>query len=85
LAFVAQWLLIYMTSGIVIQPEILPTFAQKIFSWNPTLHAVEWIRESYFFGYRTVVLDKFYPLEFGVSALFIALFIEKIFRRFLRR
>ena len=85
LAYVVQWIFIYTTSGIVIQPDIIPSFILDIFSWNPTLHVVEWIRESYFYGYKSVVLDKFYPFEFGVVALFAALFFERTFRRFLRR
>ena len=76
-------IIVYITSGIIFIPSALPQVFQDLVSWNPILHAVEWMRESYYADYRSPIIDKQYLIITGTSLLFIGLFIERAFRKFL--
>jgi len=70
----------YLTCGIVFVPSQLPEPLRTIVSYNPMLHAVEWMRTSYYLGYPSSVLDKAYLVEWGVGTIFLTLVIERAFR-----
>lgn len=76
---------VYLTSGIIFVPAALPEQILDIIYWNPVLHAVEWMRESYYIGYVSPILDKEYLLGSGALFLFMAMVIEKAFYSFLTR
>ncbi|HMO29417.1 ABC transporter permease [Enterovirga sp.] len=77
--------IMYVTSGVLFIPSALPQQAAAVVSWNPVLHAVEWMRESYYLGYQSTVLDKEYLIGCGLGFFFAALLMEKVFRSFLTR
>jgi capsular polysaccharide transport system permease protein len=47
---------------------------------NPVLQCVEWIRESYYWDYRSEVLDRAYVLELATIMIAMALLIERLMR-----
>ena len=75
-------IVIYMTSGVLFVPEALPEQARYVLSFNPILHAVEWMREAYY-GVHSRTLDKTYLLGFGSISLFIGLVSMRFGRAFL--
>ncbi len=78
--YVLLFIVLYMTSGILFMPAAVPEIVQKILAFNPTLHIVEWMREAYFEGYVSPVLDKTYLVSWGVGSLFIGLALERLIR-----
>jgi len=74
-------IVLWMSSGILFLPSSLPVFVQTIISYNPTLHAVEWMRTAYFMGYTSTILDKGYLISWGVGTLFSGLVLERLIRR----
>lgn len=77
-------LVIYLTSGTLFVPSLMPQQAISVLSWNPVLHGVEWMRAAYFLGYPTQVLDKFYMLSFASVAMLAGLVIERLTRGIFR-
>ena len=70
---------IFVLSGIFYLPRSLPPFAQDILQWNPVLHCVEWMRMGTYLTYDPL-LDRFYVLAFGATALALGLVLERIYR-----
>lgn len=70
----------YMSSGVLFVPDALPELARQILSWNPVLHAVEWMRVAYYEGYGTRTLDPTYLIGSGVCWLFLGLAFERLIR-----
>lgn len=66
-------------SGIFFVPKSLPPDAQYILSFNPVMHCVEWLRTATYLTYDPV-LERTYPIAFGLIALVIALSLERIYR-----
>lgn len=83
--FTLGYIILYMSSGVIFVPSALPQQVLDIVSWNPVLHAVEWLREAYYLGYNSPVLDKEYVISIGLGLLFSALLMEKTFRSMLTR
>jgi capsular polysaccharide transport system permease protein len=77
--------LVYITSGVLFVPDALPEPVRWWFSWNPMMHAVEWMRQSFYLGYVSLVLDKRYMVGLGAGLFFAALTIERGLRKFLQR
>lgn len=77
--------LTYATSGVLFMPDAMLEEVRYIFSFNPVLHAVEWMREAYYVGYVSMVLDKSYLVGFGAISLVLSLVIERVLRAFLLR
>lgn len=74
-------ILIYILSGTLFVVSSLPTAISYPLSFNPVLHAVEWMRTSYYEGYNSQVLDKQYLILFGLTALCLGLLLERLLRR----
>ena len=70
---------LFFISGIFYIPSLLPPEAIALLWWNPVLHLVEWIRESYYPNYESSVLDIRYPLFVGLVLTFLGLFGERFF------
>lgn len=74
---------IYLSSGTLFLVSSLPYPAAAAVSWNPVLHAVEWMRVAYYPSYPEQVLDRTYLIAFGICSLFLGLGTERLFRRIL--
>lgn len=74
-------ILIYILSGTLFVVSALPESLVYPLSFNPVLHAVEWMRIAYYEGYSDRVLDKEYLIGFGATALCLGLLMERMFRR----
>jgi capsular polysaccharide transport system permease protein len=70
----------YMSSGIMFVPDALPEIARYYLSFNPVLHAVEWMRSAYYPGYGSLVLDKTYLLYWGIGTVFVGFGLERLLR-----
>lgn len=70
-------ILMYVSSGVVFVPTSLPEKFRNILWYNPLLHAVEWLRSSYYDGYGYGMLDRSYLLWSATVILFIALVLER--------
>ena len=73
----------WATSGVLFLPDAFPPQIQYALSWNPLLHAVEWIRQAYYAGYKSAVLDRSYILWVAGTTLFASLTATRYMRRFL--
>lgn len=74
-------ILVYAFSGTLFVVSALPSQLAYALSWNPVMHAVEWMRSAFFPTYGSLVLDKYYLLSCGVGALCSGLVLERIVRR----
>lgn len=63
-------MLIWITSGILFLPSSIPEPLRDILYYQPVTHLVEWMREAYYPGYNSVILDKTFVT--GYSLFFIA-------------
>ena len=72
--------LVYIASGTIFVISSLPEAISKPLSYNPVVHAVEWMRVAYYPTYSTKILDKQYLIGFGMTSLFIGLLLERILR-----
>jgi ABC-type polysaccharide/polyol phosphate export permease len=57
-----------------------PEIARYYLSFNPVLHAVEWMRSAYYPDYGSLVLDKTYLLYWGIGTVFVGLGLERLLR-----
>ncbi len=73
----------WFTSGVVLNPEVLPEQIGYWLSWNPLLHCIEWLRSSYYDDYPARLLDKGYLLEVGFGSLALGLLMQRTMKRFL--
>jgi capsular polysaccharide transport system permease protein len=76
-------IVIWMCSGVLFVPDALPEIGRQIVSWNPVLHAVEWMRVAYYGSYSSRTLDKTYLLAFGYGSVFISLAVIRFGQRML--
>ncbi len=80
LGYTLSVIVLYAGSGILFVPNSLPQVARYYLSFNPALHAVEWMRSAYYPGYGSETLDKTYLLTWGLVSVFGGLAFERIFR-----
>ena len=73
-------IILWITSGVVFYPEALPEVVRYGLSFNPCVHAIEWMRMAYFDGYTSTVFDKVYLLGFGLISLLLGLVMERLLR-----
>jgi capsular polysaccharide transport system permease protein len=78
--YVLILIVVYAASGIVFVPDNLPQNYQYYLSFNPVLHAVEWMRSAYYPGYGSHILDKTYLLGWGLCTVFGGLLLERLIR-----
>lgn len=74
-------ILVYILSGTLFVVSALPDAITYPLSYNPVLHAVEWMRLAYYEGYSDRHLDKQYLIVFGMTSFCLGLLLERIFRR----
>lgn len=73
-------IVIYITSGTLFIVSALPDEISYILSWNPVVHAVDWMRSAYYPTYSTKILDKHYLLGVGLGSLCLGLTLERALR-----
>lgn len=73
-------IVIYLTSGTLFIVSALPDQISYILSWNPVVHAVDWMRSAYYPTYSTEILDKQYLISFGLGSLCLGLTLERTLR-----
>jgi capsular polysaccharide transport system permease protein len=82
--FVAlEIIVLWIASGIGFVPDALPEVARHILAYNPMLQVVEWMRSAYYDGYGDLLLDRGYPIAFGMGAVFLGLLLERAMRGYL--
>lgn len=74
-------ILVYILSGTLFVAAALPEALVYPLSFNPVLHAVEWMRIAYYEGYSDRILDKEYLIGFGMTSLSLGLLMERMLRR----
>ena len=82
LAYILVIIAIYASSGIIMNPETLPSSVGDYFYWNPVVHCVEMVRSAYYPDYTTRLLDIRYPFILGFSTFSLGLGLERALRRF---
>jgi capsular polysaccharide transport system permease protein len=83
-----QWATVYMlltiflwiTSGAYFVPSAMPAALRELMYWHPILHCIEWIREAYFEGYHSLILDKYYVVGVALATIFMGLLLERLLR-----
>lgn len=76
--------LLYFFSGIFYVPGMMPDWARDVLSWNPLLHAIDWLRASFFSAYQPHWLDRRYLAICAILALVAGLCAERALRRRVR-
>ncbi len=74
-------IVVYLTSGVLFVPSMLPEGIGSVLSYNPVLQSVEWLRTAYYPAYNSRLLDRSYVWEFSSICLLIGLFMERALRR----
>ena len=82
IGYVLILIVFWITSGVVINPELLPQQIGDWLAWNPLLHCIEWIRSGYYPDYPTRLLSKSYVLEVGFGSLALGLLMQRTLKRF---
>lgn len=83
--YVLFQLSMWFASGVMFVPESLPEVARYWLSFNPLLHLVLWMRSAYFEGYGSLMLDRAYVLEWGLTSTAAGLLLERLIRGRLMR
>ncbi len=78
--YVLFLILFWLTSGVALNPETMPTEIGNWFAWNPLLHCIEWVRAAYYPDIPTRLLDKNYVLSVGAGSLALGLVLERMLR-----
>jgi len=72
---------LFFTSGKFFLVEQMPPSAQEFLYYNPILHLVSWTRSGYYSEYNSTFLVPSFPIGMTLVLLFVALFLERTFRR----
>lgn len=72
--------LMWCSSGAAFMINSIPTPYRDWLAFNPLLQCVEWIRDGYYWDYRSEVLDRAYVLEFSTILILMVLVIERFLR-----
>lgn len=68
---------LYITSGVALVPSSFPETVRNIAYYHPLLQTVEWMRTAYYSDYGSLVLDRAYVLEVGISSICLGLLLER--------
>lgn len=74
---------IYLSSGAPIYLHSFPDIVAYYCSFNPTFHAVEWVRSSYYLGYPAYQLSKTYLIGWAFGSLAVGFTLERALRRYI--
>ena len=73
-------ILLWVTSGAYFLPGALSGQIRGYLYFHPFVHCIEWLREAYFSGYHSVLLDKPYLLGCGLWSVSTGLVMERMLR-----
>lgn len=68
--------ILFFTSGVWFTLDSLPPAIRKWAVLNPLAHVIEWIRDAALPTFSSLHVDHLYPFQFGLTCLFIGLFID---------
>lgn len=71
----------YFLCGIFFLPDLMPPFAREFLAYNPLAHSIIWIREGFYPGYQSIILEKYYPFAFAIIFGISGLLLERLLRR----
>ena len=69
--------LLYFTSAVFYLPDPLPPAIRDILAWNPILHAITLVREGYYRGYQSHLLDVGYLYSWAIGCVLVGLVAEQ--------
>jgi capsular polysaccharide transport system permease protein len=78
--FMLFTIVLWLTSGVMFEPNTMPQYLRDLLYWQPTVHIVEWMREAYYSGYRSLILDKTFIVYYTLATIFFGLAIERFAR-----
>ncbi len=73
-------IVLWMTSGVLFVPDLLPEPVRSMAAYHPVLQVIEWMRSAYYEGYGEGVLDRRYVLEVAIGSTFLGLLLERATR-----
>lgn len=71
----------FFFAGIFFMPDRMPPAVRDILIWNPLTHCIVWIREAFYAGYDSAILDKGYPFFVSLVLAIVGMTVERVFRR----
>jgi capsular polysaccharide transport system permease protein len=80
---IISMIIMYSASGALFMPSALADDVQYYLSFNPLLHAVEWLRAAYYDGYNYGLLNKPYLVGSATVLLCLGIVIERVMRPYL--
>ncbi len=72
---------LFLLSGVFFTPDHFPSEFIAWLSWNPLMHAMEWLRYGYYEGYRSDFIDFGYVIAWGLGTTLIGLTAERYLPR----
>jgi capsular polysaccharide transport system permease protein len=72
--------ILYVSSGIIFLPDVIPEPYRTWLTFNPMLHGVTWMRSAYYPGYGAITLDKAYLLSWALYSMFSGFLVERLIR-----
>ncbi|WP_349360287.1 ABC transporter permease [Stappia sp.] len=72
---------LFFISGVFFIPDAFPPDIRYILSWNPLMHAIDWLRTGYYSAYSSETLDVPYMMGYVGILLVIAFAMERIYRK----
>lgn len=73
-------IIIWISCGVLFLPASLPEQLLQWLYYQPVLHVVEWMREAYYPGYNSPVLDKQFAVGYSLVLIVGGLAIERFAR-----
>lgn len=72
---------LFFVSGIFFIPSEFSHDIQWYFYWNPISHCIEWVREAYYQGYDSSLLDKRYLIIFTLASMLVGIGGERLYQK----
>jgi capsular polysaccharide transport system permease protein len=72
---------LFWVSGVFFTANDLPTHYRELILWNPVLHIVEFVRDSWFASYQARYLNLTYVYSWILGCAFLGLILERFARR----
>jgi capsular polysaccharide transport system permease protein len=72
---------LFFISGIFFIPSLLNEEILNFLIYNPLLHAIEWVRNSTYTNYDSLVLNKSYLISFVIILLIFGFLLERVTRK----
>lgn len=72
---------LFFISGVFFIPDLFPPHIRYVLSWNPMMHAIDWVRVGYYSNYRSSTLDLGYLWFYIGVLLAVAFGAERLYRK----